>query len=236
MLLDGIIQFSAAAVCMWGISIYKNTIKASLGALCINMIYWYSYVEIYIKRIIFDYTPILDDAELSGGCMLYYIKDGRTVAMYDEPKHNQPIPFPEDMDALVYTTPTLHVVVLDDLDDIDDLDDTEKVFDLHNTKSLVEFINITVTFEDDPVQYEILLRSDTINFYAIGNHINKYIIWSLVLNQHNVLRNGRNYTIQLIDHNVNIVSYTQDMSIVIQKDGYYAEQSECQPHKLVCGS
>ena len=104
MLLDGIIQFSAAAVCMWGMSIYKNTIKASLGVLCINMIYWYSYVEIYIKKTIFDYTPILDDTELSGGCMLYYIKDGRTVAMYDEPKHNHPIPFPEDMDALAANT------------------------------------------------------------------------------------------------------------------------------------
>lgn len=220
-----IIQAATVATCIYGGVMYKNTLKSYLGSLCINMIYWYSYAEVYTKKVMSEYTLIIDDTLKNDKCMMYYIKDETSVRIYDEPKHKQPIPFPEDMDALIYTTPTLHVVVLDG---------SEEVFDLHKIKSDTEFINMNVIFEDDTKHYDIALRTDTSDFYAIDNHINKYIVWSLVLNQHNVLRNGRDYTIQIIDHNVNITSYTQDTSIVIQKEGYYTIQSECETPELVC--
>jgi hypothetical protein len=220
-----IIQVATVTACVYGLVNYKNALKSYLGSLCINIIYWYSYAEIYTKSVMSEYMLITDDTVDNDNCMVYYIKDGISVTIYDEPKHKQPIPFSEDMDVLIYTTPTLNVVVLDD---------SEKVFDLHKIKSDTEFINMTVIFEDDPKHYDILLRTNTSDFYAMGNHINKYIVWSLVLNQHNVLRNGRDYTLQVIDHNVNITSYTQDMSIVIQKEGYYTIQTECETPELLC--
>ena len=220
-----LVHFSIFVAGIYGIARYKNVLQGYMSSLCINTIYWYSYVEIYLKKIISDYTPIIDN-EYTDRCMLYYLNDGKPITMYDVPKHGQPIPFPEYMDVLIYTTPTLDVVVLDN---------TEKVFDMDKIKSNIEFINVTVKFEDDPSHYDISLRTETSNFYVIGNHINKYIVWMMILNQHNVYRYGYNYTIQIIDHNVSISNaYNQDMNIVIQKEGFYVKQTECEITDLVC--
>jgi len=223
--MGGLVHFSIFVAGMYGIARYKNVLQGYMTSLCINTIYWYSYAEIYLKKIISDYIPILDNKD-KHRCRLYHIKDGKTVTMFDEPIHDQPIPFSEHMDALIYTTPTLDVVVLDN---------TVKIFDLDKIKSSIEFINVTVKFEDDPKHYDISLRTETSNFYVIGNHINKYIIWMMILNQHNVYRYGYNYTIQIIDHNVSISNaYNQDMNIVIQKEGFYVKQTECEITDLVC--
>jgi len=221
--MNDIVTFGLIVTGIYGLSACKNTIKSYLSSLCINTIYWYSYAEIYIKNIL-----IIDKKKTDNKCMSYYLKNGNIVTIDEEPEQNQFIPFSEYMDVLVYTTPTLDVIVAD-------IDRTQLLFDLYKIKSDIEFINVTVKFEDDPTQYSISLRTETNNFYVIGNHINKYIIWMLIQKQHNVYRYGCNYTIQIIDHNVCISDhYNQDMSIVIQKDGFYVKQHECEITDLVC--
>ena len=58
------------------------------------------------------------------------------------------------------------------------------------------------------------------NLYAVDNKINKYIIWYLVNQQHNLNYYGVSYSMQLMDHNVNISSHNEDASIIIQESGY----------------
>ena len=210
-----------ASACMWFALKYRNMLHNYTGSLCMNLIYYYSYLTIHIRKAIsYVYIPMSLDTLSNNKCKMYYLKDGISVSIHENMNHAQPIPFPPNMDVLVYTTPTLDVVVLEN---------AEKVFDLYKTKSDSAFMNISVKFDCDLTYYDISLCSDSYNFYAIGNHINKYIIWSLVLDQHKVDLTGHDYTIQLIDHNVNIVSYNQYASIVIQKEGYYIQQSEHNP-------
>lgn len=221
--MNGIVTFGLIVTGIYGLTLCKNTIKSYIGTLCLNTVYWYSYAEIYIKK-----RLIRDNKKTDNKCMLYYLKNGNMVTIDEKPEQNQIIPFSEYMDVLVYTTPTLDVTVVD-------RDRNHLLFDLSKIKSDTEFINITVKFEDDPTPYSISLRTETNNFYAIGNHINKYIIWMLIQKQHNVYRYGCNYTVQLIDHNVCISdNYNQDISIVIQKDGFYVKQNEYELTDLVC--
>jgi hypothetical protein len=209
------------AACMWVALKYRNMLQNYFGSLCINLIYYYSYATIHIRKAIsYVYTPMSRNTLSTNNCKMYYIQDGMTVSIRDNMNHNQPIAFLPNMDVLVYTTPALDVIVLES---------SEKVVDLYKAKSDTEFMNISVKFDCDSTHYDISFRDDTYNFYAVGNHINKHIIWRLVLNQHNVDLTGRDYTIHLIDHNVNMVSYTQYASIVIQKEGYYIQQAECNP-------
>jgi len=219
--MNDIVTFGLIVAGIYGLTAYKHTIKSYLGSLCMNTIYWYSYAEIYIKN-----TLISDNKKPDNKCMSYYLKNGNIVTIDEEPEQNQLIPFSEDMDVLVYTTSRLDVTIVDR---------TQLLFDLYKIKSDIEFINITVIFENEPTPYSISLRTETSNFYVVGNHINKYIIWMLIQNQHNVCRYGCNYTIQIIDHNVCISNaYNQDMVIVIQKECFYVKQMECEITDLVC--
>jgi len=221
--MNDIVTFGLIVTGIYGLASCKNTIKLYLSSLCINTIYWYSYAEIYIKK-----TLISDNKKTDNKCMSYYLKDGNIVTIDEKPEQNQIIPFSEYMNVLVYTTPTLDVTVVD-------RDRNQLLFDLYKIKSDIEFINVTVNFEDDPTPYSISLRTETSNFYVIGNHINKYIIWMLIQKQHNVCRYGCKYTVQIIDHNVCISDvYNQDMIIVIQKEGFYVKQMEYEITDLLC--
>ena len=228
--MNEIVIFGLSVIFIYGLAAYKNIISSLIGTLCINTIYWYSYAEIYIKKYITNYVSMLDIDNSNNNCTLYYIKHGKSEPVYEKPKHKQPIPkLEENTDALIYTTPTLNVIVLHD--------SHHKTFDLHKIKSDIEFINITVVFKNEDKTYDISLRSDTSNFYAVGNNINKYIIWSLILEQHVVDRYGCDYNLQLIDHNANIEQYNQNTEIIIHKNGYYIEeQHEHESNDLLCNS
>jgi len=95
------------------------------------------------------------------------------------------------------------------------------------TKSEVAFINISVRFDDDSVQYDISLNTDDMNLYVVGNRIDKYMIWYLVKLQKSIDRYGYSYAIQLMDCDVNVANYSEREIIVIQPRGYYIEKCEC---------
>jgi hypothetical protein len=212
----GLIHFMASTTCMYLLMAYKNTIRNRVYTLCGNMIYWYSYMEVHIKNAIKPYmrdpSQIHEEKDI-----LFYLKDNYKVVLK---RHRQTITLPETMDLMIYASSGLHMVV-------DIIDNEDKWVNNSKIKSDTEFINITVIFDNDPEPYDISLNTGTINLYAVGNRINKYIIWYLVKNQHDVERYGIPYSIQLMDHDVNIAKYNENTTIVIQKVGYYIEQGEC---------
>jgi hypothetical protein len=123
------------------------------------------------------------------------------------------------MDLIIYSSSEMSIIV-------DIVDDDDEWLNNNKIKSDTEFINITVQFDNDPVQYDISLKTGDMNLYAVDNRINKYIIWYLAKLQHTIERYGCPYSIQLMDCDVNIVKYTESAAIVIQKVGYYIEQTE----------
>ena len=208
-------HFTASATCIYFIMKYKSNLQHRACAWGVNMIYWYSYAEVHIKNAIKPY--ILGWSQrLDEEGSLFYLKDNHKLELN---KHCQAITLPESMDLLIYSSPSLSVIV-------DIVDDDDEWLNNNRIKSDTEFINITVQFDNDPVHYDISLKTEDMNLYAVNNRINKYIIWYLAKNQHDIERYGTPYSIQLMDHNVNIVKYTEINTIVIQKVGYHIEQAE----------
>lgn len=220
----GLLQLMASATGMYFIIKYKTALQHRACTWGVNMIYWYSYVEIYIKNAITPYIWIRPQ-RLDKEGILFYLKDNHRVELR---KHNQSITLPETMDLMIYSSPSLSVIV-------DIVDDDEEWLNNSRIKSDSEFINITVQFDNDPIHYDISLRTKDMNLYAVDNRINKYIIWYLAKTQHAIERYGCTYSIQLMDCDVNIVKYTESATIVIQKVGYYIEQAEhhCDMTELV---
>jgi len=172
-------------------------------------------MEIYIKNTI---TPYIwgRSQRLDKEGSLFYLKDNHRVELK---KHSQPITLPDSMDLMIYSSPSLSVIV-------DIVDDDDEWLNNSRIKSDSVFINITVQFDNDPIHYDISLKTGDMNLYAVDNRINKYIIWYLAKTQHTIERYGCPYSIQLMDCDVNIVKYTESAIIVIQKVGYYIEQTE----------
>jgi hypothetical protein len=208
-------QIATSAAGMYFAIKYKSTLQNCACAWSVNMIYWYSYAEIHIKNAMKSYIGSSKQPPVEEGS-LFYLKDNHKVKLK---KHQQTVTFPDNMDLMIYSSSILSVVV-------DVGDDEVEWINNSNIKSDTEFINITVNFNNDPKQYDISLNTSAMNLYAVGNRINKYIIWYLAKLQHDVDRYGIPYSIQLMDNDVNIVNYTEYVTIVIRKDGYYIEQDE----------
>lgn len=211
-------QFAASAAGMYFVMKYKSTLQNRACAWSVNMIYWYSYAEIHIKNAMKSYIGSSEQPPVEEGS-LFFLKDNHRVNLK---KHQQTITFPDNMDLMIYSSSILSVVV-------DVGDDEAEWINNRNIKSNTEFINITVQFDNDPEYYDISLNTTAMNLYAVGNRINKYIIWYLAKLQHDVDRYGIPYSVQLMDHDVNIVKYTEYVTIVIRKTGYYIEQDEHPP-------
>lgn len=208
------VHFMASVTGVYVIMRYKDSLQRRACAWSVNMIYWYSYAEVHIKNAMKSYIGSSEQPPVEEGS-LFYLKDNHKVKLK---KHQQTITFPSNMDLMIYSSSILSVVV--------DCDDEVEWINNSNIKSDTEFINITVKFNNDPEQYDISLNTSAMNLYAVENRINKYIIWYLSKLQHGVDRYGIPYSIQLMDHNVNIVTYNEDTTIIIQKVGYYIEQDE----------
>ena len=209
------LHFMASATGMYFIVRHKATLQHRAYGWGINMLYWYSYAEIHIKNAIKSYIWVRPQRHSKDDSLLY-LKDNHIVELK---KHQQTITLPDSMDLMIYSSDSLSVIV-------DIVDDNDNWIDNSKIKSRTEFINITVQFENDPIHYDISLNTCSMNFYAVDNRINKYIIWYLVKLQHAVERYGCPYSIQLMDCDVNIMKYTETAIIVIQKVGYYIEQAE----------
>jgi hypothetical protein len=211
----GLLHFMASAIGVYAIMKYRTGLQRRVCVWGVNMVYWYSYAEIHIKNAIKPYIWERPQRLIDEGS-LFYLKNNCKLELK---KHCQSITLPDSMDLMIYSSPSLSVIV-------DIVDDDDEWLDNSKIKSDTEFINITVQFENDPAYYDISLNDCSMNLYAVDNRINKYIIWYLSKLQHGVDKYGSPYSIQLMDHNVNIMNYNETTTIIIQKVGYYIEQDE----------
>jgi len=69
------------------------------------------------------------------------------------------------------------------------------------------------------------LKTNTYNFYLIGNIINKLFLQyyiNVILNNINfVIDDEKSYSLELMDHEVNIIYLDINQSIIIEKNGYH---------------
>jgi hypothetical protein len=73
------------------------------------------------------------------------------------------------------------------------------------------------------VRYHINLKTDTYNYYLVGNIINKLFLQyyiNVILNINFVIDDEKLYSLELMDHEVNMISLNACQSIVIEKNKY----------------
>ena len=208
-----ILYMMSAIGIIYGAVNYTDVILLKLYSLLVNMVYWYSYLEVKIKSFIKLY--ICDSSEqtkpFDNTKTIYYLTNNELKML---PKSNE---------GLTDVTGVLDVVFCFSnglFTAIDLIDDTNQWIS-DNTKSETEFINVSVKFKDETHQYSISFHTDNMDLYAVDNKINKYIIWYLVKQQHNVNYYDVPYSVQLMDHNVNMMTLCEESTIIITKPGYH---------------
>jgi len=98
--------------------------------------------------------------------------------------------------------------------------DAFDAFDVSN----IRFISLYLNYNGD--RFNINLKTDEINYYLVGNKIDKYFVQYyintvLCLNFSYAEPEITTYELELIDHEVNVVYLTSEQSIIIDKDEYH---------------
>lgn len=219
MLIWNLVLLTCGVTMAYNIQKYKKTIKNRLFMWAANTIYYYTYVEHGVKKVaskyewLYNWIPYYSPHIDSG--RIQFIKGNKHVILERIPSQSS-----SEFDFAYYTIEGRSYIL--DMDKIVYPPHTDEA--LQNTD---EFISISVQFKDDPTEHVISLHTDTINLYMNGNRITKYVVWYLVKSQLGIDMYGQSYSIQIMDHNVNILKYAEGCVIVIHNDGYYVEQSEC---------
>jgi hypothetical protein len=207
---------------------YNQDVKMYFISLFINIIYYYTYLEklvISIYNQVYKINNHLEEIQIITST-ISLIKNGECKIVENELLQKDY----ENADIICNTSDICHIFPMNK-HDLNKYSNTElKVFVLtmcsdfiinySDYVSQISFIGITVIFENDPVEYSIKLKGDNFNFYVSGNVITSNIIWYLVNSQHGINKYGVSYKISIIDNNVNLVQYTEDNVIVINKSDY----------------
>jgi hypothetical protein len=86
----------------------------------------------------------------------------------------------------------------------------------------ITFIALYLNYND--VRYHINLKTDKYNYYLVGNVINKLFLQyyiNVILNNINfVIDDEKSYSLELMDHEVNMIYLDITQFIVIEKNGY----------------
>jgi hypothetical protein len=86
----------------------------------------------------------------------------------------------------------------------------------------ITFIALYLNYND--VRYHINLKTDKYNYYLVGNVINKLFLQyyiNVILNINFVIDDEKSYSLELMDHEVNIIYLDITQSIVIEKNSYH---------------
>lgn len=100
-----------------------------------------------------------------------------------------------------------------------DLEICSKQFEISD----ITFIALYLNYNN--VRYHINLKTDKYNYYLVGNVINKLFLQyyiNVILNNINfVIDDETAYSLELMDHEVNMVYLDITQSIIIEKNGYH---------------
>lgn len=99
--------------------------------------------------------------------------------------------------------------------------------------STIYFISFSVTYQnnqnnqnnqDNPKQDDtpvsISFKTASTHYFMVGNNIDKYIVWYLTKQQHQMNRFNVPYTATIIDNNVGVQTITDKNTICILQDSY----------------
>jgi hypothetical protein len=188
----------------------------------------YNYVLPYIKKYnIFLF--ISDNSELT-------IKEEEKIAVEVFDTSSDIIVFKKDLDKIELNKRDLDKIELDNPVVILMFNTNKKIlyelepenwnkpFDL----SEITFIALYLNYNN--VRYQINLKTDKYNYYLVGNVINKFFLQyyiNTVLNNNNfTIDDKKSYSLELMDHEVNMIYLDIEDSIIIEKNSYHINKGK----------
>ena len=198
-------------------NLIKNILQNTGIKLAYNIIYFYGVCQIKCNQLYNYVLPffkknIKDDSKPE--IDVFNITTNKIVLKkeYDETfDKNQKLDYP----VVILISDSSHVnkKILYDLEKCNNQFDT----------SDITFIALYLKY--DNAQYHINLKTDKYNYYLVGNVINKLFLQyyiNTILNHTNfTMDDTKSYSLELMDHEVNMVYLDITQSIIIEKNGYH---------------
>jgi hypothetical protein len=207
-------------------SVCPNKYQMALLNLSFYLILTYSYIELYAKK-------------------LYYHENMSEIRKFIETAKSKPeieiIKFNDVITSVDKTRVSINQLLLYDFIIYSDysrpIDSHSSrvnkvlysgfpVFPLNYSYSLCNFsfisINVKLFVDCKEKSYAIKLVNDSENYYVVGNKINRLIICYLLKKQHDIVCDEltEKYVLDLIDHNVNMLSITEKDEIILNENDY----------------
>ena len=183
-----------------------------------DMLLYYSKVEILVKN---KYKHLIENKYISK--VLNHIKsvwiwkDNYVVSIKNGDVYNEYSLFAPDLfDFYIYSKQNEKYIVFD-----------EKDLQLNGKRErcTFKFISFHVFLKEKI--YPIVLQTEEFTFYVEKNVINKQVLLYLLKSQHNLsYKLLLNYQIQIIDHNIHILSLNDTDEIIFHKDTYEIKGKE----------
>lgn len=87
--------------------------------------------------------------------------------------------------------------------------------------SKIHFINVELEYGGKI--YPMPLKTDSVNYYIVNNCLNSFFVKYYIQNVLKMPINENEYTIHIIDHNVNCITLNQVQKLTFTEDGYEIE-------------
>jgi hypothetical protein len=213
--------------------LFRETIKTKLlnlitiiNPICVNfgynMIYCYSCMQIYVNKFIGAYSYYLNDimfvSKPNTKIILEFYEEGINIKTIELTNKNE-------INNINHEQILNHdLIILSDnsLDNniVNKIQYNKLLTDIDYTISSMKFMSINVMYND--IIYPVELKTDSYNYYIVNNQLNSNFFKYYLTNILNIKfdKDNFNYTVSLIDHNVNFIDLTHKDYIKILENDY----------------
>ncbi len=175
----------------------------------------YTYVEYNVERVI-KYINDTYPSTIQIVENTYAVKDNKKVHIH-ETKYTENGMF--DADFILYEKDGYNLTMFRNEVNIPGMGNDSPA----PKESTSYFISFTLTYQNKPPEeppLSLSFKSDKINYFMVGNHIDKYVVWFLTKQQYGLDNYGVPYTAQIMDNNVKLPKVSSEDVIVFQDDAY----------------
>ena len=220
---------------------YFNSIKNILQnfgiKIAYNIIYFYGVCQIKCNQIYNYISPYLKKYYI-----FLFISNNSEVTINEEPKIEVEVfdigtnitVFKNELDKMELDKMELDkmeflnpvVILISDINKKILYDLEKENWNNHFELSNISFIALYLNYNNE--RYHINLKTDKYNYYLVGNVINKFFLQyyiNTVLNNSNfTIDDKKSYSLELMDHEVNMIYLDIEDSIIIEKNRYHIKK------------
>jgi hypothetical protein len=203
--------------------------KTKLVTITYNIIYFYSVCQIKCNRLYNKVSHYLEMFKTEDN-LVDDIKT-QTIELFDLDTNKNRVFTKKEQQVFDLFQSSNNLLIISDKTNIDKKIVDKKNIDIDNSSleiSNITFIALYLNYNNE--RYNINLKTKEFNYYLVGNIINKQFVQYYI---NNILKIPFYYTdkqiisyqLELMDHEVNMISLNADQFIIIEINGYRIENS-----------